>query len=76
MARNNSKWLEMAPNGSTSVKPFPKKMPKGGKKVPKTLQKIIQSGKKKANRAPNGSIWLQMVPNFTKLLKKKRIEMA
>ena len=42
MAQNNSKWLKMAPNGSTSVKPFQKKMQKGGKKVPKSLQKELK----------------------------------
>ena len=45
MAPNNSKWLEMAPNGSKSVKPFQKNA-KGGKKVPKSWQKRAKSGKK------------------------------
>ena len=46
MARNTSKWLEMAPNGSKSLKPLKKK----GQKVPKSDKRKKKKKKKKKKR--------------------------
>ena len=45
MAQNNSKWLEMAPNGSTSNKPFQKNA-KRWQKGAKEFTKSAECGKK------------------------------